>query len=187
MTTFSQIMDAIRRALQWWIIIAPWEQGIRVRMGKHVTRLEPGVHLRLPLVHAVYRQSVRMRWCDLPTQTIATADGKTVTLSVTLGYQVDDIERLYTTLHHAEATLRNMTLSAVAAAIHGMDAECCTPRAVEEHATDALDFAAYGVGEVRIRATDFAFVRTYRLIQDQRWVTAGDDLDTTQPADREAT
>ena len=41
----NQILDLIReffRLFQWWVIIAPWEQAVRVRAGKHLTLLQPG-------------------------------------------------------------------------------------------------------------------------------------------------
>lgn len=181
MNTFWQVVTQLRQSLVWWVVVQPWEQALRVRLGRHVVRLGPGIHFKVPFADAVYRQSVRMRWCDLPVQTITTADGRAVTLAINLGYQVEDIERLYQTLHHAEGTLRNMAMSAVAEAVHRMAAEACTPASVEKEATAALDLAPYGIGATVVRITDFAFVRTYRLIQDQKWGTHGDELDTSNP------
>lgn len=178
MTNFWQFLTQLRRALECWVVVQPWEQALRVRLGQRVTRLGPGLHLKVPVVDAIYRQSVRVRWCDLPVQTISTADGKTVTLSVVLGYQIADIERLYQTLHHAEATLRNLTLSAVAEAVHALPSSECTPHAIEDRVVRALDFERFGVADARISVTDFAFVRTFRLIQDTHWGSAGDVLNT---------
>ncbi len=40
-------------------------------------------------------------------------------------------------------------------------------------------FTQYGIASDGIRLTDFAIVRTYRIINDQRW-GIGDVLDTTR-------
>jgi hypothetical protein len=63
-------IDAIMRllgAVAFWVIVQPWEQCLRVRMGKHVRMLPSGFHWRLPLIDTVFKQSVRMRTAMLPT------------------------------------------------------------------------------------------------------------------------
>lgn len=42
-----------------------------------------------------------------------------------------------------------------------------------------MSFKAFGIKLAGLRVTDFAFVQTFRLIQDQRWSTHGKALDTT--------
>lgn len=180
MNTLWQLLTQIRRVFEWWVVVQPWEQALRVRLGKHVRRLGSGCHLRVPFADVIYRQSVRMRWCDLSTQTITTADGKAVTLSAALGYQIADIERLYQSLHHAEGTLQYLAMCAIAEAVHGAQAADCRPETVQDRADAALQLEPYGIADASIRVTDFAFVRTYRLIQDQKWGGTGDQLNTNR-------
>lgn len=187
MNTLSQIFQGIRRAFQWWIVVQPWEQALRVRMGKHVQRIGPGVHLRIPLVHSVYRQSVRMRVTTLPLQTLTTTDGKTLTLAATVGYVIDDIERLYQTLHHAEGTIINMAQSTIAEYVSTSTLKDVQPAAVESHVSGKLAFDRYGLGEARIRIVDFAVVRTFRLMnsEDYRDSGGGERLNTNVSTDKE--
>lgn len=49
------------RQFQIWVVVAPWEQAVRVRLGKHLSVLNAGVHLKLPFADLVYLQSVRLR------------------------------------------------------------------------------------------------------------------------------
>ena len=76
----------------------PWEQGIRVTLGKKLTLMNEGVYLKLPLVHKVYVQEKRLRVMSMPMQTVTTADGHPITISLAVGYSIKDIVRLYNTL-----------------------------------------------------------------------------------------
>lgn len=165
MSAVQELVRQFGNLFRWWVVVAPWEQAIRVRLGKHVTLLGPGVYLRIPGVDQVYRQSVRRRFSNLPTQTISTKDGRALTISGAIGYHIQDIGRLYDTLHHAEDTLQSEVMAVVARQIRARDLSECDPGEVEAAATAELDFLRYGIAGVEFVITDFVAVRTYRLIQ----------------------
>jgi regulator of protease activity HflC (stomatin/prohibitin superfamily) len=176
METFTAFLKQISQVFRWWVMVAPWEQALRVRAGRHVTRLSPGVHLRVPFLDTVYVQSVRMRLATMSMQTVMTRDRQALTVAGALGYAVGDIEQLYRTLHHAEDTLTNLSMNAVAECAARERAADLTPEKLAQLATHALTFTPYGLVDVSIRITDFAFLRTYRLVSDARWGTHGDSL-----------
>lgn len=176
METFTALLKQIGQIFTWWVMVAPWEQALRVRAGKHVRRLQPGVHLRVPFLDTVYVQSVRLRVAHLSIQNVMTRDRKALTTAGAIGYAVADIEQLYQRLHHAQDTLANLAAMAIAATAAQMDADTLTPDSLAEAATARLHFEAYGLTDVSLRVTDFAFVRTYRLISDVRWGGYGDAL-----------
>lgn len=173
---FSQVV--------FWVIVAPWESALRVRCGKHVKVLPAGIHWRIPLFDAVYRQSVRMRMGHISTQTLSTKDGRTLIVGSVLGYEVIDIERLYERLHHAEDTLTSLAAAAIAGHVQRCDHETLCPRRLAEVVSAELTtaFDCYGLGEVSVRITDFAFIRAYRIVQDYRCTTHSDFLDTMKQA-----
>ncbi len=113
-------------------------------------------------------------------QTLSTLDGKTVTMCATIGYEVADVGLLYNTLHHATDTIRNMVAAEIAKTVQTMSSAECNPSAVEDSVNAVTDLSVFGLAGVEIRLVDFAFVRTYRILQDQRWVGAGAELDTTE-------
>lgn len=185
----NSIVAAIGRwfnHLRVFVIIQPWEQGLLVRRGRSVRLLAPGVHARVPIIDEVYRQSIRMRTVTLSLQTVSTADGVTLTIGAALGYTIGSIERLYATLHHAEDTLAQMASSAIARSVYSAAREHVTPESVVKAVTAELnaDFSQFGLTDVSVRLTDFAFVRAYRLVMDQRWVARQTDgLSTVSASD----
>jgi len=180
--TFTALLKQIGQIFTWWVMVAPWEQALRVRAGRHVRRLQPGVHLRIPFLDTVHVQSVRMRLATMSMQTVMTRDRQALTVAGALGYAVGDIEQLYQTLHHAEDTLTNLSMTAVAECAAIADAADLTPEKLAHFATQAVagKFTTFGLVDVAIRITDFAFLRTYRLVSDTRWGTHGGSLNVEQ-------
>jgi regulator of protease activity HflC (stomatin/prohibitin superfamily) len=131
-------------------------------------------------VHVFYIQSIRYRLSDLATQTLSTRDGHTVVLGASVGYSINDLQKLYTTLHHAEGTVRQHVMGTLADVVQAWDRVECTPGQLATEAARQLriSLAPYGLGDVQVRITDFAYVQTFRLIQDQRWGSSYDNLDT---------
>jgi regulator of protease activity HflC (stomatin/prohibitin superfamily) len=176
----NELIAALRQFLQGlrlWITVTPWEQAIRVRMGKHVKLLGPGVHTKIPFLDLIYLQSTRMRISDLPRQTLTTQDGKSITLAGQLGYEISNLQKLYCTLHHAEDTITGLSRAEIATFVSDHKMEECTQTNIE-CVIEKLDLSRYGLSNVELRIIDFAVVRTYRLIGDYACGTWGSKLST---------
>lgn len=163
--------------LKFFVMIQPWEQGLRVRLGCRMALLSPGPHFKFPFIDEIYRQTVRMRTNSVHMQTLSTSDGATVTLGVAVGYAVADIQRLYDNLHHAEDTISQLTGASVARYVLTTPRAGLTAEGLQAAVTAELskEFERFGLSDVDIRVTDFAFVRALRLVMDQRWVSRQTD------------
>jgi hypothetical protein len=131
----SVVSDYLARLLggaAFWVVVLPWQQALRVRGGRHVRLLKPGIYLKVPILDVVQVESVRRRTSMVPIQTLSTA----------IAAQVFRLQR-----HEIDP---------------GRLCELVNSRLVEA-------FSPYGLSNVTLYITDFAFVRTIRLIQDQRW------------------
>lgn len=180
MNALAGIFQGLKNALQWWVVVAPWESAIRVRRGKSIRVLEAGMHLRIPLVDRFFVQSTRLRICDLPIQTLTTRDSATITLKGQLAYRIFDIGLLYDTLHAAEGTLQNAAQAEIATDVVNSDRKACGPNEIAHRVTATLTgkLAAYGINETQVTITDYAQVKTYRLITQDIWASGGRLLDT---------
>jgi regulator of protease activity HflC (stomatin/prohibitin superfamily) len=177
MNAFSQAMRWLTDLLKWWIVIMPWEQGLRVRLGNRVTVLSPGMHLRIPFIDSTYKQTTRMRIISLPIQTLTTVDGKTLTVTAVLAYTIGDLQTLYQTVHQPEGTIANLVLSEIAKCVSSHTLAECSAASVEAHATDALRLGIHGLNGTQVRVVGYVVARTYRIIQDHYWTPNGMDLD----------
>lgn len=151
----------------------PWEKGIRIRLGKRWTLLNEGVYLKLPIIDRVYVQSTANRIIAGPVQTLTTICGKTLTISVTIGYCIEDVSKLYKKVYHTELTITNMVLGQVSQFIANNRIEDCKPKAIESFISDAIKISDLGIGNVSAKITGYALVRTYRLISDSHGMYEG--------------
>jgi len=162
-------------SLKCWYTVQPWEQAIRVRCGKHVTRVASGLRVRIPFFDRVYVQNVRERVLNLPVQSVTTKAGECITLSGTVGWRLADVKIAYEQLHNPDDWILNTALAAIAETVYQSTGEC-SPESVGAEAMRRLqtkDFGrTRGIEIWNISITDLSKVRTYRLITgegDIRW------------------
>lgn len=181
MQSLVELLRSFFRGVRPWVVVAPWEQALRVRLGKHVRVLKAGFHLRIPVIDVVYMQSVRRRVSSIGQQTLTTADKQTVTLTAALGYAIDDVEAVYRGLHHAEDTLVQLSRQRIAQYVATHPLATCMPADLERLAGQLnLELELYGFVAPELRVTDFAVVKTYRLIGDRQGIgNYGEPLTTT--------
>jgi regulator of protease activity HflC (stomatin/prohibitin superfamily) len=187
----NELFMAIRQfllGLRPWVSVTPWEQAIRVRVGKHVRLLNPGLHWKFPILDVVYLQSTRLRVSSFGggRQTLSTTDGKNVTLCGSIAYSIHDIERLYRVLHHAEDSLQCIARGRIAEFITSHKLAECGPEDLTRIIGSALsaEFTEYGLSDVALYLSDYALVRTYRIIGDWGASGIGSSLDTSTPVTR---
>src|SRR5690349_20949371 len=104
---WSAFIQQIVRVFTWFVVVAPWEQALRVRAGKHVRKLDGGIYLSIPFLDRIFKQSVRRRINVLHPQTLTTMDRHVVTCAGAIGYSVGDLEKLYDTLEQPNDTIEN--------------------------------------------------------------------------------
>lgn len=177
MNQVKEFLEYILNIIKIWVIIQPWESGLIVRNGKTIKKRNGGIYFKLPYFDSVYIQETRLRIVSLATQTITSADGKTVTLSGAIGYSINDIQKLYETLFHPETTIQNIAMANVSEFINSRKYNEISTKKIEDNALTELKLLNYGIDFSYFKLTNFAKVKTYRLIQDRNWISEGLKMD----------
>lgn len=177
MNQVQQFFEYIFNALKIWVIVQPWQTGIRVRNGKKIKKLSSGIYFRIPYFDSVFIQEARLRVSEVAMQTLTSKDLKTITLNSSFGYSIKCIETLYKTLYHPETTLQNIVMSEVANYIFKHDIINIIPEDLEAFVLGKLKADDYGLDFEYFKITNYAVVRTYRLIQDGSWNNEGLNMD----------
>lgn len=154
-----------------WATVEPWEQCLRVRFGKHLKRLDPGFHFKIPYFDVLHVQSSRYRNALCFPQTLTTADGHTLVCTFALGYALDNIEKLYQGVFDVNSTLTQTVASFVADEVAKTKRDDLSVHAINNKLTELLhgEFIKYGLKDITVRIQDFAYIKAFRLIQEQRW------------------
>ena len=158
------LIDRFSQAFKWLYILQPWEQALRVRAGKWTVKHKGGVHFRIPYLDYIFKQNTRLRLSEVPSMTVTTLDGKTITLSGALSYRVEDVEPLYMKLHMAENTIARQTQGIISRYIAWHHFVDCSPTKLMGHVDNELNLGRYGLADVDFILKDFAVVKTYRFI-----------------------
>jgi regulator of protease activity HflC (stomatin/prohibitin superfamily) len=171
MNQFKEFFQWVLDAIKIWVIVQPWEQGIRTRRGKSPKKIESGIHFKIPYIDSVYVQEVRTRSLGLSMQTLTTKDMQTLTINSNVLYQIVDIEKLYQTLFHPEATISSIASSKVTDFIFKHNLAEINPQHIEAEVLKLLKSNDHGIQFESYQVTSFAAVKTFRLIQDgQSWI-----------------
>ncbi len=165
MNWLTQVLSAFGKPFQWWVIVAPWEQGLRVRGGKKKLLLRPGVHFRIPYWDRIYVQNVRRRIVADTNKLLMSQDKKTFCVSIAIEFAVVDIEKLYHSATNIETLLAERATEAMVTWTHDRDACEVAPIALGDAATAALaEVEAWGLTPPVVRISGFGELRTYRVV-----------------------
>ena len=176
MQWFSTILQTMAKPLKWWVVVASWEQGIRVRLGKVTKRLDPGIHFRLPFLDRIYVQSTRLRVLDAQGQSISTLKGDIITFGLVVRYQIQDIVKMYQTTANAGTVLLCDAVSKTSHLIATAESDP-SPAFVEEKVNAAMPSHEYGLGKVQVSIVNFCRTRCYRMITGNGWIGTDNSLD----------
>ncbi len=171
MGQIKDLLEYIFNFIKIWIIVQPWEQGLIVRRGNKIRKVSKGMFFRIPYFDSVYIQESRLRMVQLCMQTLTTRDKQTVTINSSLGYSMVDIQKLFNTLCHPEGTISNIAMSVTSEYIFNHELINIIPKELEIEVLKKLNENDYGLKFEYFKITNFASVKTFRLIQDsQSWV-----------------
>lgn len=177
MEWFKQIWEQLSSVFKWWVIVLPWEQGMRIWLGKEVKLLSPGLHFRIPYLHTVYVQPIRIMFFAVSPQTLTTTTKDTLTVGMIIGYSITDIRKAYNSVGEIKSAVAGFVTGNVASYISTHALNECTPQTIENEIKTRFKTTDWGIDVSEVRITTFAQVKTYRLIQDSHWMDMDHKLD----------
>lgn len=77
------------------VIIQPYEQGLQIRLGKYVGRLNPGFRWVIPLITVVQKIDLRTQVMDVPSQEVITKDNSPTNVDAIVYTRVVDPEKAF--------------------------------------------------------------------------------------------
>lgn len=167
MGEFFKWLAELVKGAQCWIIVQPWERAVRVRAGRTTVLLEGGLHFRIPYVDGVSVVNTRLRVAPMPSQTVTTKDGRTVTVGGQIAFRVSDPLAAMRALQNPENTVAAYAQAAISRFLSTVSSADLNLAAIEADATkELLHFAAKGLEIETVSVVDFAIVKTFRILQE---------------------
>lgn len=166
MQAFIDFLLQVWRDLLCFKIIAPWEEGLRVRFGKRYRAFGPGVHFKLPFFDQFHVMNVRRQTVDLEDQTVETKDGVPVLVSLSLQYEIRNVANVFVKVQDFDVSLLTEAMNIVAAWINThLYEECTIERVVRDNYEPIRKIGfEWGCTVLRLSVNNLARHRVYRLV-----------------------
>lgn len=165
MDQFLAWLSRILDSWKFWIVVASWEVGVRIRLGKNAVAMRPGLHLRLPFIDVIVLVNTRLRIDGTPPVTV---QGKTHNctryISATVGYRVSDPLKAMLKFGLPYAIVVSKSQGEIAATRDEVKALEAMKSYFDSESGISIEF---------IKFVEDVEVRTYRLINGGAWVASG--------------
>lgn len=98
------------------VIVQPYQQGLQIRLGKYIGRMNPGFRWVIPFITEVVKLDLRTMVMDVPSQEVITKDNSPTNVDAIVYVRVIDPEKAYfevanyrmATVALAQTTLRGI-------------------------------------------------------------------------------
>jgi regulator of protease activity HflC (stomatin/prohibitin superfamily) len=162
-------------ATRLFTIVPAWELGLRVRGGKGLRSLEPGLHWLIPFWDVVEAIPVKLQIVNLPNQSLRTLDDKTVAVSAAVAYTVVDVKLLFTEVHNYDDSLVNLTMGHLADWIANRTWPECGLDKMQKEVSIVVRREAkkWGIAIDHVYITDLCLHKALRLLTETTYKNIG--------------
>ncbi len=171
--SIDRLIDVILNSVKLFIpfvVVDAYERGVVLRFGVFNRELGPGLHWCWPFsVERVLHDNVVTRTHMMPSQTLTTKDGKTISVTAVVTCRIKHVRKALLEVEGAEHALLDSCSAHIAAHVG--------TRTWEELRTDAAEVIVapcrkqaftYGIEIDRVQLSDLALCRVVRLIGSTR-------------------
>ena len=152
-----------------WAIIDQWELGLRVRAGKYLKELNPGLRVSLPFIDTILTEPSTLQTTNLTAQTVITLDGINTSGGGVIYYHVRCLKQLWLSVHDHDEALANLALTACADQIAERNFTECRKEVIERAAQRKLRHTAkkWGIHIDSFELTDLCESTVYRVMASE--------------------
>lgn len=162
---FDRLLSVFPRIL----ILAPYENGIRLTFGKYLQRLNPGWYLFWPLIQKVLWMEIQTQVVDLRIQSVRTKDNYDIIISGAIQYSIKDVEKAIINVQDVDKAVETLSLGIILTFVKGKSLEECQDlENLRCEILKGLKDAAKGWGLriEKIFITDLGRTRNIRLLSN---------------------
>lgn len=156
-----------RLILPFWIL-EPDEGGVRTFCGRFPKTLKPGFHPVCPILGRIREIPVKEQVLDIRSQSLTTKDGQSVSVGVSVAYEVLDPYRAICEVQDWDKSLANEALGCVGDYVSAHEyAQLLNADDMSKSVRDSLRATAtrdWGLKINRVRRSDFAKSKAIRLM-----------------------
>jgi len=151
-------------------ILAPYEAGIRITLGRRIRRKQAGWYVIWPLVQRFVWMEIQTQIVDLRSQSVRTKDGYSTVVSGAVQYSIKDIEKAIVNIQDIDKAIETLCLGVILEFVRDKTlVECQDVQALKKEILDGLKDASKGWGLKieKIFITDLDKARNIRVLTNK--------------------
>lgn len=90
---FKTTINKVKNARTFLTVVKEYERGVKLNFGKFHSVLQPGLRLRIPFYHSIYKVNMTNSILNIPTQSLISKDNITFTVDSSVQYKVIDAQK----------------------------------------------------------------------------------------------
>ena len=165
----NEIIERVMSVFPRITMLAPYEAGIKITLGKKVRPLGAGWYVWWPMIHNVVSMEIQSQVVDLRTQSVRTIDNRDVVVSGAIQYSINNIERATCNVQSLDGSLETLALGIILEFVGSVTLDECQDlgRLKSEILRGTREAArGWGVKIERIYITDLGIARNIRLLSN---------------------
>lgn len=170
----NQFFEWIAKAVsswKFWIVVPPWDVGVRVRLGRNAVSLLPGPHFRIPFLDHIVLVNTRLRIVSISPVTLSFGEERARCIRAVIGYRI------------SEPLVAIMKFEWPEQAVHGLAQAAVATEQNAENVKSLLEeqFLPDGVTIEYVQFTEDVDVPALRLLQGEPYISGHYSEEPTQP------
>lgn len=149
-------------------VVDEFDKGIKLRLGRFKSVVEPGLRFKLPFMDEVLIESVVTNTYNLPSQALTTKDNKEIVVAAVVKYNISDIKKFMLNITDTESAIQDICLGKVRSALTSKNWVECQEDTVDNYISSKVrsEVKQYGISIEKVSLTDMTRVRSYRLFME---------------------
>lgn len=107
---FLQFVELFR----FFVVIDHYQRAVVLRLGHYHRELGPGLHWMIPMAEDALVDNVKVRTTHMGDQVLTTLDGKTITVSGIIRWNISDIRKALLEVEGLDDVYRDVTVTTLA-------------------------------------------------------------------------
>lgn len=167
----GQLVEWLGSLIPRIMIVRATHGGVKFCRGHKIKEMKPGLHVYWPIITEIEVIPVARQTHNLPNQTLITRDGKQVTISGIVIYEINNVVKALTKNWDYNDTVSDVSMAALAKVVVETDYAELTSN-VDKFCKELTyetrkRLRSFGIRVHRVFITDFSQCRVIRLVGDQ--------------------
>lgn len=160
----TSVLDKI---LPFWIV-KQWQGAVRLRGGKYVSTLGPGLYIKWPFLDEIYVTHVVTTTLATPAQSLTTKDGKQIVTKGMIKYRVSDVTLYLLKIYDSRDALSDTSQGIVKEQIILRDWKDCNDNNLDNEITKKIrnEVKKWGIDVEKYTTTNMGLIPSVRLFNE---------------------